>query len=161
MRALSVTVCWEEGQACESCQLPIALGEQMLYKRHLACARKRADDHRRDTGESEGILAVAHQRLADKGRVVLTSGQLRELIALACGAPGFRPVRKPDAGTGRKRWYGGIRGWDPARVAAGLPAAEVAGLWLDYLDCGRMPPLKLSDLRTLMGVIEPSPVTAP
>jgi len=156
---LSVVACWEEGLTCEGCHLPSPLGEEMLYKRHLSCARQRADDHRKDTGDGEDILGVARQRLAAGGRVVLTRRQIRGLIDLACAVPGFLPVRRPDAGSGRKRWYGGIRGWDPARVAAGLTAGEVAGLWLDYIDAGKIPPLRLADLRTLTAVIEPSPVT--
>ena len=45
----------------------------------------------------------------------------------------------------------------PGRVAAGLSAPEVAGLWLDFLDVGRMPPIRYADVESLVGAIQGVP----
>lgn len=148
---MSTTICWEEGLTCEGCHQPIKLGEEMLYKRHLGCARQRADAQRQDSGGTADILTVVREKLARGGRITLTAPQLRALAGCACQAPGFIPVRKPDAGT-RQKWYGTLAGWSAARVQAGLSAPEIAGLYLDYLDTGRVPPLRAADLATLLEV---------
>lgn len=147
--------CWEEGLTCRECEQPIPLASEMLYGKHLECARGAARDKRSAAGEAEDVVEVAQRRLAAKGRIVLTGRQLRGLIVLA----GIRPVRRPDKVRGPDGWYSRMTGWSPERVEAGLSAAEAAGLWLDHLDVGRQPPLRHADLEAVLGAIEA--VTAP
>ena len=140
---------WETGSVCRGCGREIILGEEMIYNKHLSCAQGAALQRRQDSGEDGDVVAEAHRRLAAKGRIVLTSRQLRQLIALS----GAEPVRRPDIGAGRVEWYGRLRGWTAERVAAGLTAAEVAGLWLDHLDIGRQPPIRHDDLDRIVSAI--------
>jgi hypothetical protein len=146
---------WETGAACRSCNGEIHLGAEILYNRHLACAQADALARRQKAGEDEDVTEVARRKLTAKGRIVLTSRQLRELIRLS----GVIPVRKPDIGAGRVEWYGRLKGWTPERVDAGLSPAEVAGLWLDHLDIGRQPPIRHADLHEIMKAIS-TPVAA-
>ena len=151
---MSTTIVWESGLTCDAgdCGSEFVLGEEIMYwygkKLHQRCASQAAAARREASGEAEDVLGVARRLLEARGRVILTRRQLRELIALAA----IEPVRKPDAGA-RQQWYGRMPGWAAARVAAGLTAAEVAGMWLDFLDAGRMPPLRGADLAVLVGVI--------
>jgi hypothetical protein len=142
----------ETGITCDECSREFTLHEEYLYfygrKLHQWCASAEAAG-RRD-GDHDPVTA-AREALAAGTRVVLSRSQLRALISLAV-AQGLEPVRKPD--TGRMQWYGRMQGWSAARVKAGLAASEVAGMWLDFLDAGRMPPLRTADLAILMDVIE-------
>ena len=122
----------------------------MLYKQHLGCARQGAQDRRDAAGESEDTITVARRKLAAKGRIVLTRKQLAELIEAAH----VIPIRKPDLGRGRIEWYSRLHGWDPARLERGLDPAEVAGLWLDHLDIGRMPAIRHQDLHQILAAID-------
>lgn len=157
---MSTSTVWETGLTCDAadCGGEFTLGEEILYwygrKLHQRCASLDAASRREAAGEDEDVLVVARRHLEARGRVILTRKQLRELITLACADPSFVPVRKPDAGTGRRQWYGRLAGWDTARVAAGLSAQEVAGLWSDFLDVGRVPPLRSRDLAALVRVID-------
>ena len=158
---MSTTIVWESGLTCDAdgCGGEFVLGEEIMYwygqKLHQRCASLAAATRRKASGEAEDVLVVARRLLDARGRVILTRRQLRELIVLAA----IEPVRKPDAGTGRHQWYGRMPGWATARVAAGLTAAEVAGLWLDFLDVGRMPPLRGADLAALVGAVTPVTTT--
>lgn len=156
---MSTTTVWESGLTCDGseCGREFVLGEEFIFwygqKLCQPCAAKDAAGRRVAACESEDVLDVARRHLDAGGRVILTRRQLRELIALACAGPSFTPVRKPDAGHGRKQWYGRLAGWDARRVAAGLSAEEVAGLWSDFLDVGRMPPIRHSDVASLVTAI--------
>jgi hypothetical protein len=151
---MAICTAREIGITCESdgCGGEFALGEEYLYwygrKLHQRCAS--ADAAGRRDGDGDAADA-ARSILASGARVVLSRSQLRDLIAIVVGL-GLEPVRKPD--TGRQRWYGRMSGWSAERVHAGLAASEVAGLWQDFLDAGRMPPLRNRDLAALMDVID-------
>jgi hypothetical protein len=153
---LSTAIVYETGLTCDAgdCGKEFQLGEEILHwygrKLHQRCAALDAASRRKAAGEDEDVLAIARRQLDAGGRVILTRRQLRELIAHACAAPGFAPVRKPDAGTGRQQWYGRLPGWAASRVAGGLSAGEVAGMWLDFMEIGRIPPLRSADLSALM-----------
>lgn len=158
---MSTSVAWESGLTCDGCTREFTLGEEFLYARgqklHPRCARDDANARREAAGDD--VMAVARQLLDSGARVVLGRSQLRQLIS-AFLLTGAEPVRKPD--TGRHQWYGRMPGWSAARVKAGLPAAEVAGMWLDFLDAGRMPPLRGCDLGVIVEAIgdRNMPVTA-
>jgi hypothetical protein len=142
----------ETGITCDQCKGEFALYEEYVYwygrKLHQRCASVAAAEHR----EEDDDPAVAARLLLESGaRVVLSRSQLRSLIDLAV-ARGLEPVRKPDSG--RQQWYGRMSGWSAARVKGGLAASEVAGMWLDFLDAGRMPPLRTADLSVLMDVAD-------
>lgn len=160
---MSTTTVWEAGLTCDAdgCARVFVLGEEIIYwygrKMHQACVSKDAASRREAAGEGMDTLLVARQLLEAGGRVILTRRQLRSLVASAVAA-GLVPVRRPD--TGRQQWYGRMSGWSTERVAAGLSAPEVAGLWLDFLDAGRMPPLKSRDLAAIVAVIEPVVISA-
>lgn len=151
---MAICTAREIGITCEAdgCGGEFILGEEYLYfygrRLHQGCASADAAGRRDGDGD-----AAEHARsiLASGARVVLSRSQLRGLIATAVGL-GLEPVRKPDAG--RQRWYGRMSGWSAERVHAGLAASEVAGLWQDFLDAGRMPPLRNRDLAALMDVID-------
>lgn len=155
----------ETGITCEAdgCGGEFGLGEEYLWwfgkKLHQRCASNDAAGRRERQDEP---LAAAQRILAESARVVLDRAQLRALVALAA-AKGLEPVRKPDSGRGRQLWYGRMPGWSASRVHAGLAASEVAGMWLDFLDAGRVPPLRRSDLSVIMDVIDApaSIVTSP
>ena len=151
---MSTTIVWESGLTCDGCESEFVLGEEILFwygrKLHQRCASQDAASRREASGEAEDVMVVARRHLEAGGRVILTRKQLRELVTLACADPSVDPVRKPDAGTGRRQWYGRMAGWDSARVAAGLSAPEVAGMWLDFLDVGRIPPLRHADVSALV-----------
>lgn len=148
-----LSTCWETGLSCPVCENEIGLGEEMLYGRHVRCAREVARD-KREAASASDVLDTAREQLAVRGRIMLSRAQLRELIALVIAAnPGFTLVRRPDRQAGPMQWYGRIAGWDPARVKAGLSAPEVAGLWADYLDVGRTPPIRHSDLSAILVLI--------
>lgn len=142
----------ETGITCEECGTEFVLGSEYVYyygrRLHQSCASEEAAG-RREQGHDP--LEEAREILASGARVVLGRSQLRALVALAV-AQGLEPVRKPDAG--RHQWYGRMAGWSAARVHAGLAASEVAGMWSDFLDAGRMPPLRGCDLAALMDVID-------
>jgi hypothetical protein len=121
---------------------------------HQGCASADAAARR---GTDNDPVTAAREILASGARVVLSRSQLRALVGIAV-AQGLEPVRKPD--TGRQQWYGRFPGWSAARVNAGLAASEAAGMWLDFLDAGRMPPLRGRDLAALMDVIEQAAHTA-
>lgn len=163
---MSTTFAWEAGLTCDGpeCGREFVLGEEVIFwygqKLCPSCAAKDAAGRREAACESEDVLAVVRRHLDAGGRVILTRRQLRELITLACADPSFIPVHKPDAGHGRQQWYGRLPGWAAARVADGLSPQEVAGLWADFLDVGRMPPIRHSDVASLLGVIS-APVPAP
>lgn len=156
---MSTTIVWETGLTCDGpeCGREFMLGEEILfwYGRKLCqpCAAQDAASRREAACEDEDVLTVARRLLDAGGRVILTRRQLRGLITLACADPSFAPVRKPDAGTGRQQWYGRMPGWATARVEAGLSAAEVAGLYLDFMDVGRMPPIRHADVASLVAII--------
>ena len=156
---MSTSVVWETGLTCDgpACGREFVLGEEILfwYGRKLCqpCAAEDAASRREAACEGEDVLAVTRRHLDAGGRVILTRRQLRELIALACADHSFVPVRKPDAGTGRRQWYGRMPGWATDRVEAGLSAAEVAGLYLDFMDVGRMPPIRHADIASLVETI--------
>jgi hypothetical protein len=164
---VSTSIVWESGLTCDaaSCGGEFTLGEEIMYwygkKLHQRCAAAAAATRREATGKEEDVLAAARRLLEARTRVILTRRQLRALIGLACAVPGFEPVRKPDAGTGRHQWYGRMPGWASGRVAAGLSAPEVAGLWLDFIEAGRMPPLRQADLSVLVSAIVPVTASLP
>jgi hypothetical protein len=143
-----ITNCWEPGTKCTVCLTEFGFGEEMVHGRHLACNRGRADT--RD-GE-EDVLDVARAKLATPGRLTFTSRQLRRLIELSA----LQPVRKPDAGL-RLPLYGKMPGWSAKRVSAGLPPAEIAGLWLDFLDVGKVPPVKHEWVAAILAAIDGRP----
>jgi hypothetical protein len=151
---MAISTARETGITCEAegCGGEFALGEEYLYwygrKLHQRCASEDAAGRRDGDGDAAG---AAREILASGARVVLSRSQLRALVDLAVGL-GLEPVRKPDAG--RQRWYGRMSGWSAERVHAGLAASEVAGMWQDFLDAGRMPPLRNRDLSALMDVID-------
>jgi hypothetical protein len=149
---MAICTARETGITCEGCGGEFGLGEEYLYwygrKLHQGCASADAAVRR---GAEEGAVSSARSILASGARVVLSRSQLRDLIRAAVAA-GLEPVRKPDAG--RQRWYGRMSGWSAERVHAGLAASEVAGLWSDFLDAGRMPPLRGQDLSAIMDVID-------
>lgn len=141
----------ETGITCDECGNEFILGDEYFYyygrKLHQGCA---SDDAaaRRETDDDP--VTAARDILASGSRVVLSRSQLRALVAAAAGQ-GMELVRKPDSG--RQQWYGRMPGWAAARVNAGLSASEAAGMWLDFLDAGRMPPLRTADLAVVMDVI--------
>jgi hypothetical protein len=147
----------ETGITCSECGGEFVLHEEYVYfygrKLHQSCASQEAAA-RREHGDDP--VADARDILASGARVVLGRAQLRALVALAV-SQGLEPVRKPD--TGRQQWYGRMPGWSAARVKGGLAASEVAGMWLDFLDAGRMPPLRGCDLSRLMDVLDYGQVT--
>jgi hypothetical protein len=156
----------ETGITCDGCGTEFTLGEEYLYfygrKLHQGCASADAAARR---GTDSDPLTAARDILTAGSRVVLSRSQLRALVALAVGR-GLEPVRKPD--TGRRQWYGRMPGWSAERVKNGLAASEVAGMWLDFLDAGRMPPLRTCDLSVIMDVADgrcrlerPPPLEAP
>jgi hypothetical protein len=151
---MAICTAREIGITCEAdgCGGEFALGEEYLYfygnRLHQRCAS--ADAAGRRDGDEDAADA-ARSILASGSRVVLSRSQLRGLIAIVMKL-GLEPVRKPD--TGRQRWYGRMSGWSADRVNAGLAASEVAGLWQDFLDAGRMPPLRGRDLSVIMDVID-------
>lgn len=142
----------ETGITCDECGGEFTLGEEYVYyygrKLHQRCASAAAAEHR---SEDDDPVATARALLDSGARIVLSRAQLRALVATAV-AQGLEPVRRPDSG--RHRWYGRMAGWSAARVGAGLSASEAAGLWLDFLDAGRMPPLRRSDLSVIMDVVD-------
>lgn len=142
----------ETGISCDQCGTEFVLHEEYVYyygrKLHQSCASTEAAGRR---GDGTDPVTEAREILAAGARVVLNRAQLRALVALAA-AQGLEPVHKPD--TGRQQWYGRMAGWSAARVHAGLAASEVAGMWLDFLNAGRMPPLRTSDLSVIMDVID-------
>jgi hypothetical protein len=140
-----ITTCWEPGTRCLACDREFRYGEEMLHGRHLLCASDRA---RNRDDEGSDVLAVARARLEEPGRLTFTGRQLRQLVTMAA----LEPVRRPDAGR-RLPLYGRLPGWSAARVAAGLSAPEVAGLWLDFLDVGKIPPVRHADLRAILECI--------
>jgi hypothetical protein len=154
---LSTTTVWEAGLTCDAaaCGQEFVLGDEILYwygrKLHPRCASQDAAGRRTAAGEDGSVLVIACRLLSAGTRVILTRRQLRDLITLACQC-GIEPVRKPD--TGRHVWYGRMHGWSAARVQAGLSAAEAAGMWLDFLDVGRMPPLRQADLSVIVEAME-------
>ena len=156
---MSTATVWESGLTCDAagCGGEFVLGEEILWwygrKLHQACAAADAASRRAASGEDGDVMEAARALLAAGSRVILTRRQLRALVALAVQS-GVELVRKPDVGTGRQQWYGRMAGWSAARVAAGLTAAEVAGMWADFLDVGRMPPLRQDDLAAIVGAIE-------
>jgi hypothetical protein len=156
---VSTTTVWESGLTCdaEGCGGEFALGEEIIYwygrKLHQSCAAADAACRRQASGEDGDVMTAAESLLSSGARVILTRRQLRDLIGLAAAA-GLEPVRKPDSG--RHQWYGRMPGWSASRVKAGLPAPEVAGMWLDFLEAGRMPPLRARDLSVIVAVISGS-----
>jgi hypothetical protein len=144
-----IQTCWEDGVSCSACGYPIALGEEMLYGRHLGCARDR--ETARSAHGSSAALRAAADALAAGGRIAVSRAHLRELVAGCCGQ-GVIPVRRPDAGA-KGPWYGRVAGWKAERVRAGLSLAETCGLYLDYLDIGRVPPLSRDGLAALIGCL--------
>lgn len=155
---MSTTIVWESGLTCdaEGCGGEFVLGEEIIYwygrKLHQRCASADAASRREASGESGDVMIAARRLLDSRARVILSRRQLRDLIGLA-EKQGLEPVRKPD--TGRCQWYGRMHGWAAERVRAGLTAPEVAGLWLDFLDAGRTPPLRHRDLAVIMDLISP------
>lgn len=146
-----LTNIWEPGTKCSGCGREFAFGEEALYGRCMDCARQRAEN--RDDGEPDAI-ETARAKLAMPGRLTLTRRQLRALVT----ASGVTPVRKPDAGR-RFPLYGRMPGWSAERVAAGLDAPHVAGLWLDFLDVGKVPPLRHCDLEAMLAAIGCEPAS--
>jgi hypothetical protein len=142
----------ETGITCEACEGEFVLGTEYVYfygrRMHQGCASAEAASRRDADGDP---VTAARDLLASGARVVLSRAQLRALVAIAV-AQGLEPVRKPD--TGRQVWYGRMPGWSANRVNAGLAASEVAGMWLDFMDIGRMPPLRARDLSVIMDVID-------
>lgn len=142
----------ETGITCDQCGNEFILHEEYVYyygrKLHRSCASAAAAVHR---AEDDDPVEKARLLLESRSRVVLSRAQLRALVALAVDH-GLEPVRKPDSG--RQQWYGRMAGWSAARVSAGLSAAEVVGMWSDFIDAGRMPPLRAADLSILMDVID-------
>ena len=136
---------WETGTKCKGCEREFALGEPAIYGRCLDCAKSRAET----ANAPADAVAVAREKLAVQGRLTLTARQLRELVTRS----GLAPVRKPDAGR-RLPLYGRMPGWSAARVAAGLSPEEAAGLWLDFLDVGKVPPIRHADLEKVLAAID-------
>lgn len=134
---------WESGLTCSGCGEEIPVGADMLYGRHLACARKPPE-------VAEDPLDAARAVLEAGGRVALAKKHLRALAALACEGLGQPAVRRPDRGKRGLRWYARCPGWSAERVDAGLSTLEVAGLWLDILETGRTPPVSHEHLRMLL-----------
>lgn len=157
---MSTTTAWESGLTCEAadCGGEIPIGQEYLYwygrKLHPRCAARDAAARREAAELDPDVLKLAQRALESRERVILTRRQLRALVALASAREGFEPVRRPDAG-GRHQWYGRISGWSTERVKAGLSGAEVAGMWLDFLEVGRMPPLRIGDLAAIVKEIGP------
>jgi len=151
----------EAGITCDECGGEFTLHEEYFYfygrKLHQGCASADAAARRDDDGDP---VAAARAALDAGTRVILTRSQLRALVSRAVEL-GLEPVRRPDSG--RHQWYGRMPGWSTARVNAGLAASEAAGMWLDFMDVGRMPPLRRCDLSVIMDVIEASAsiVTSP
>lgn len=151
----------ETGITCDQCGTEFTLHEEFVYyygrKLHQRCASAAAAGHRE---EDDDPVTAARALLGAGARVVLSRAQLRALVGIAVTA-GLEPVRKPDSG--RQQWYGRMPGWSAARVHGGLAASEVAGLWLDFMDAGRMPPLRARDLSVIMDVVDQaaSTVTIP
>jgi len=147
----------ETGITCEECQGEFIFGEEYLYfygrKLHQGCASADAAARREDGTDP---VTVAREILEAGTRVILTRAQIRALVARAAEL-GLEPVRKPDSG--RQQWYGKMPGWSAARVKGGLAASEVAGMWLDFVDAGRMPPLRGQDLAAVMDVIDNQPAS--
>lgn len=142
---------WEQGATCPACHQEVALGEETLYGKHLACARGRAEG--RDNGaDFQAAYIAACGQLAVPGHISLTRRQLRLLLDRAV-AGGLSPVHRPDRGRGGP-WYSRMAGWADERVRAGLDAGHVAGLWLDFLSVGRMPPLRHDDLNLILAAAE-------
>jgi hypothetical protein len=135
---------WEPGVICPGCGQEIAVGEQVLYGRHVACARTRAN------GATADPVAAAQAALNAGGRVAIAKPALRALALLACEKTGAEPVRRPDKGLRGVRWYARIPGWTPARVEAGLDVPQISGMFLDALDVGRTPPVSHEHLKTLI-----------
>ena len=156
---MSTTTVWEPGLTCDAgeCGGEFRIGEEIIYwygqKLHPACASAAAASRRQASGEDGDVMDAARALLSSGARVVLTRRQLRNLVALATAA-GVQPVRKPDSG--RQQWFGRMPGWSTARVRSGLSAAEVAGLWSDFMDVGRLPPLRSRDLSEIMAAISGS-----
>lgn len=154
---MSTTTVWESGLHCEAadCGGEFIMGEEFMYfygrRMHPRCASADAASRRQASGEDGDVMEAARALLDSGARVILTRRQLRALIALAA-ENGTEPVRKPD--TGRHQWYSRMPGWSAERVHAGLSAAEVAGMWLDFIEAGRVPPLRRTDLAILMDVID-------
>ena len=144
---------WEAGTACTGCGDPIELGQEMLYGRCMPCGQLAARTRSDAPGDP---LECAREALGKPGRIILTRRHMRSLIELARSDDGFCPVRRPDR-DGSPPWYGRVRGWSPGRVARGLTAQETAGLWLDYLDSGRVPPVIREDLGRLVEAISARP----
>jgi hypothetical protein len=157
---LSTTTAWESGLTCDAddCGGEIPMGAEYLYwygrKLHPSCAARDAASRRESAELEPDALIVAQRLLEARSRVILTRRQLRALVALADAQDGFEPVRRPDVGT-RCQWYGRLSGWSAERVRAGLSGPEVAGMWLDFMDVGRMPPLRLGDLEAIISSIAP------
>jgi hypothetical protein len=153
---LSTGTAWEAGLTCDAddCGGEFGIGEDFLWfygqKLHARCASAAAAGRREASGEDGNVLEAAARILACGERVILTRRQLRGLIAEAA-AWDVVPVRKPDQG--RHQWYGRMPGWSAARVQAGLTAGEVTGMWSDFLDVGRIPPLRARDLAVVMAAI--------
>ena len=151
--AVAIQNIWESGTLCSGCKKEFALGEEALYGKCLDCAKGQAEAR----NESElDTITIASRKLAVPGRLTLTTRQIREL---ARRVPG-EPVSKPDRGRSGPV-YSRMPGWSAARVAAGLSAQEVAGLWLDFLTVGKVPPLRHCDLEAVLAAIEDdnAPVT--
>ena len=136
---------WEPGVTCPGCGREIGVGAQVLYGRHLDCARSRSNG-----GPADPVQA-AQAALDAGGRVAIAKPALRALALLACERLGAEPVRRPDRGRHGVRWYARISGWSVARVEAGLTVPEVSGLFLDALDHGRTPPVSHAHLKALLG----------
>lgn len=159
---MSTTTAWESGLTCDrtECGGEIPVGSEYMYfygrKLHHECAALAASERRATAEEDPDVLSVAQRLLESRARVILTRRQLRELITLAAAQEGFEMVRRPDAGA-RHQWYGRLNGWSAERVKAGLSGQEVAGMWMDFLEIGRMPPLRLGDLAALTGAIAVAP----
>lgn len=155
---MSTTTAWESGLTCDAsdCGGEIPMGAEYLYwygrKLHPRCAARDAASRRASAEEDQDTLAVAQRLLEARSRVILNRSQLRDLVTLASAQDGFEPVRRPDTGT-RCQWYGRLSGWSAARVKAGLSGPEVAGMWLDFMEIGRMPPLRLADLAAIINSI--------
>lgn len=135
---------WEPGITCPSCGQEIPVGTQVLYGRHLACARSRAN------GGPEDPVQAAQAALDAGGRVAIAKPALRALALQACSKAGAEPVRRPDRGLHGVRWYARISGWSAQRVQEGLTVPEIAGLFLDCLDHGRTPPVSHDQLQALI-----------
>lgn len=151
---MAICTAREIGITCDAdgCGGEFILGEEYLYwygrKLHQGCANADAAGRRDEHGDA---AETARAILASGARVVLSRAQLRNLIETAVGL-GLEPIRKPD--TGRQRWYGRMSGWSAERVHAGLAASEAVGMWMDFLDAGRMPPLRTRDLLVIMDVVD-------